>query len=150
ITFDCLPAVPVELKVKDVDGKPVMGAFTFRDRLGRVYPSQSRRLAPDFGFHPQIYRADDETILLQPGKHPVSYTRGPEYQVFQRQITVPAVTKKHTESFELKRWVHPLKKGWYSGDHHVHAAGCSHYESPTEGVTPEDMMRHILGEDLNV
>ena len=40
--------------------------------------------------------------------------------------------------------------GWYSGDHHVHAAGCAHYESPTEGVTPEDMMRHILGEDLNV
>src|SRR4029079_16785184 len=27
---------------------------------------------------------------------------------------------------------------------------CSHYESPTEGVTPEDMMRHVLGEDLNV
>ena len=39
---------------------------------------------------------------------------------------------------------------WFSGDHHIHAAGCSHYETPTEGVTPEDMMRHILGEDLNV
>jgi hypothetical protein len=25
-----------------------------------------------------------------------------------------------------------------------------HYESPTEGVGPEDMMRHILGEDLSV
>ena len=22
------------------------------------------------------------------------------------------------------------KLGWYSADHHVHAAGCSHYESP--------------------
>jgi hypothetical protein len=32
----------------------------------------------------------------------------------------------------------------------VHAAGCAHYESPTEGVMPEHMMRHILGEDLNV
>ena len=42
------------------------------------------------------------------------------------------------------------KLGWYSGDHHVHAAGCGHYESPTEGVTPEDMWRHILGEDLDV
>ena len=39
---------------------------------------------------------------------------------------------------------------WFSGDHHVHAAGCAHYESPTEGVKPEDMMRHILGEDLDV
>ncbi len=36
------------------------------------------------------------------------------------------------------------------GDHHVHAAGCAHYDSPTEGVGPADMMRHILGEDLNV
>ena len=42
------------------------------------------------------------------------------------------------------------KMGWYSGDHHVHAAGCGHYESPTEGVKPEDMWRHILGEDLDV
>ena len=38
--------------------------------------------------------------------------------------------------------------GWYSGDHHIHAAGCAHYEKPTEGVFPQDMMRHILGEDL--
>ncbi|HND52013.1 MAG TPA: CehA/McbA family metallohydrolase, partial [Pirellulaceae bacterium] len=32
----------------------------------------------------------------------------------------------------------------------VHAAGCAHYEAPTQGVTPLDMMRHILGEDLNI
>ncbi|MCA9203842.1 MAG: CehA/McbA family metallohydrolase, partial [Planctomycetales bacterium] len=48
------------------------------------------------------------------------------------------------------RWIKMTDHGWYSGDHHVHAAGCSHYESPTQGVTPQDMMRHILGEDLNV
>jgi len=40
--------------------------------------------------------------------------------------------------------------GWYSADHHVHAAGCSHYESPEEGVKPQDMWRQILGEDLGV
>ena len=52
--------------------------------------------------------------------------------------------------FNLQRWIHPAKRRWFSGDHHVHAAGCSHYENPTEGVSPADMMRHILGEDLNV
>ncbi|HVF86542.1 MAG TPA: CehA/McbA family metallohydrolase, partial [Pyrinomonadaceae bacterium] len=31
-----------------------------------------------------------------------------------------------------------------------HAAGCSHYEAPTIGVMPKDMIRHILGEALNV
>lgn len=149
VLFDSQPAVVVDLKVKDVDGKPVMGSFLFKDKLGRVYPSQSRRLAPDFAFHPQVYRGDGESVLLQPGKYTVTYTRGPEYKVLQREITVPP-SKQHTESFTLERWVFPRKKGWYSGDHHVHAAGCGHYESPTEGVTPEDMMRHILGEDLNV
>ena len=40
--------------------------------------------------------------------------------------------------------------GWYSGDHHIHAAGCAHYERPTEGVYPQDMMRHVVGEDLKI
>src|SRR5258708_35316855 len=52
--------------------------------------------------------------------------------------------------FALRRWIDPPSRGWYSGDHHIHAAGCAHYESPTEGVRPEDMMRHILGENLDV
>jgi hypothetical protein len=153
--FESRPAVLVKLKVKDhdgkstLDGRPVMGAFTFRDAQGRVYPSPARRLAPDFNFHHQVYRADGETIALQPGTYTVSWTRGPEYLIKTRRITVPA-SKTHTEEFALERWTHPAKRGWWSGDHHIHAAGCSHYESPTEGVTPEDMMRHILGEDLNV
>jgi hypothetical protein len=147
--FESDPAVLVKLGVRDVDGKPTMASFTFRDDKGRVYPSQSRRLAPDFFFHAQVYRSDGETVLLQPGKYTVSYTRGPEYLVLTKDITVPKAAT-HSENFELKRWVHPAKKGWWSGDHHIHAAGCAHYESPTEGVTPEDMMRHVLGEDLNV
>ncbi|SVA54354.1 uncharacterized protein METZ01_LOCUS107208 [marine metagenome] len=40
--------------------------------------------------------------------------------------------------------------GWWSGDHHIHAAGCAHYKNPTEGVHAPDMMRHCLGEDLKV
>ncbi len=147
---ESVPAVLVQLRVHDHDGKPTTAALTFRDSQGHVYPSQSRRLAPDFFFHPQVYRHDGETVSLQPGKYTVSYTRGPEYLLQEREITIPATTTTHTEAFELKRWVHPAAKGWYSGDHHVHAAGCAHYESPTEGVTPQDMIRHILGEDLDV
>ncbi len=155
IDFESAPAVLVRLHVIDDDGqsqrdgRPVVAAFTFRDRLGRVYPSPSRRLAPDFNFHYQVYRADGETIALQPGRYNVSYYRGPEYRVLQKTITVPS-SGIPTEEFRLQRWVHPAAKGWFSGDHHIHAAGCAHYESPTEGVTPEDMMRHVLGEDLNV
>lgn len=55
-----------------------------------------------------------------------------------------------TVTFRLERWIDPAKMGWYSGDHHIHAAGCAHYEKPTEGVYPRDMMRHVLGEDLKI
>ncbi|MDX1946110.1 MAG: CehA/McbA family metallohydrolase [Pirellulaceae bacterium] len=149
VLFDCEPAVRVKLSVLDDDGTPTTGQLVFRDKQGRVYPSRSRRMAPDLFFHDQIYRADGEEVLLPPGTYEATYTRGPEYLVLKRTITVPAA-EEHRESFRLKRWIKLADHRWYSGDHHVHAAGCAHYEAPTEGVTPADMMRHILGEDLNV
>ena len=36
--------------------------------------------------------------------------------------------------------------GFYCGDHHIHAAGCAHYTSPTEGVTAQDMLLRVKGE----
>jgi hypothetical protein len=171
VLFDCRPAVRVKFEVLDDDGRPTMAQFIIRDDQGRVYPAMTKRLAPDFFFHPQIYRSHGEFVLLPPGKFHVSYTRGPEYLTLEKELTVSAGQKPageapvgnapdatasqadlpmQTASFRLKRWIDLAKQGWYSGDHHVHAAGCAHYESPTEGVRPEDMMRHILGEDLNV
>jgi hypothetical protein len=147
--FVCEPAVRVDLEVLDDDGTPTTGQFVFRDGRGRVYPSRARRLAPDLFFHDQIYRANGESVLLPPGVYQVTYTRGPEYKIEQREITVPAANS-HRESFRLVRWIKLADHGWYSGDHHVHSAGCAHYEAPTEGVSPDDMLRHIVGEDLNV
>lgn len=149
LLFQCERAVAVRLDVLDHDGQPTTGQFVFRDTRDRIYPARARRLAPDFFFHDQVYRAHGETVLLPPGTFNVTYTRGPEYQIETRQITVPPAAE-HQEKFQLRRWIHLADAGWFSGDHHVHAAGCSHYESPSEGVQPEDMLRHILGEDLNV
>src|SRR5206468_1151764 len=130
VLFDCEPAVNVKLGVLDDDGMPTTAQFTIRDERGRIYPSRARRLAPDFFFHDQIYRHDGETVALPPGKYHVAYTRGPEYKVLTREISVPA-SKTHTEDFHLERWIKLVDHGWYSGDHHIHAAGCAHYESPT-------------------
>ena len=150
ILFNCVPAVKVSLGVKDFDGKPTSAAFVIRDSMNRVYPNPARRLAPDFFFHDQVYRADGEHILLPPGDYSVTVARGPEYHVQTNKLTVKKGAESQRADFELKRWIHPAKRNWFSGDHHVHAAGCAHYENPTEGVTPADMMRHIHGEDLNV
>jgi hypothetical protein len=149
VLFTTLPAVDVRLKVLDHDGQPTTASFVIRDEQNRVYPAPAKRMAPDFFFHSQIYRHDGESVLLPPGKYTVSYQRGPEYAELVKDIEVPP-SKHHEEVFRLKRWIQPAKMGWYSGDHHVHAAGCSHYEAPDQGVLPKDMMRHILGEDLNI
>lgn len=149
ILFDCKSAVAVKLQIHDVDGEPTTANFIIRDTQGRVYPLPSRRLAPDFFFHSQVYRHDGESIMLPPGDYSFVVNRGPEY-LPQRMNVAVADAAEQTVEVDLKRWIHVAKTGWYSGDHHVHAAGCAHYDSPTEGVGPEAMMRHILGEDLNV
>lgn len=149
LLFNCRPSVEVVLNVLDEDGVPTTGAFVFRDLRGRVYPSRARRSAPDFFFHNQIYRHSGESVMLPPGEYEVQYGRGPEYLELRKTIEVPNALS-HRENFRLQRWIKLADRGWYSGDHHVHAAGCAHYEAPAEGVQPADMMRHILGEDLNV
>ncbi len=150
LLFRCLPAVAVTFGVRDVDGSATTAAFTIRDDRGRVYPNPARRLAPDFFFHPQVYRHDGETVDLPPGDYTVDVARGPEYRAQQHRLRVPEGVRQHRHVFPLERWIEAKARGWYSGDHHIHAAGCKHYDSPTEGVGPADMMRHILGEDLNV
>ena len=124
-------------------------------QLRGIYPLPSRRVAardgyPDFFFHPQVYRADGEHVALPPGTYEVTFTRGPEYITQTQQLVVPPGVDSLEATFRLKRWIHMAGLGWYSADHHVHAAGCSHYESPEEGVLPEHMWRQIVGEDLNI
>ena len=150
ILFRATESQSVAVKVRDHDGKPTTCALLIRDKQGRVYPNPARRLAPDFFFHPQIYRADGESVILPAGTYSITASRGPEYLPIQLEATVPSKGDAPAIEIQLQRWVHMASLGWFSGDHHVHAAGCAHYENPTQGVTPEDMMRHITGEDLNV
>jgi hypothetical protein len=150
VLFRAEPSVDVVLHVSDENGAPTTAAFVVRDAQQRVYPLPSKRLAPDFFFQDQVYRADGETIRLPSGRYRIRCTRGPEYVVAERDVTIAAGEAKPTVAFELVRWIHPAASGWYSGDHHVHAAGCAHYTDPSRGVEPADMLRHIVGEDLDV
>lgn len=149
VLFDVQPAVSVKLRVRDHDGAPATASFIFRDAARHVHPPQAKRLAPDFYFQPQIYRSDGDVVLLPPGKVNVEFTRGPEYRRLRREVTIPRGAKGEL-SFKLERWIEPAAFGFYSGDHHIHGAGCAHYTSPTEGVTPEDMFKQVEGEGLNV
>jgi hypothetical protein len=123
VLFNALAARAIKLHVRDEKGQPAMASFVIRDRLNRLYPNPSKRLAPDFFFQPQIYRADGESISLPPGYYNITYSGGPEYRA-------------HTKEFAV--------------DDKGPAELSFHYQNPTEGVLPQDMIRQISGERLNI
>ena len=150
VLFEGRHSKDVTLRVLDEKGRPTTASFVIRDPQGRQYPAKTKRLAPDFSFHPQVYRADGEKVRLPAGTYTVESWRGPEYIKQSETLNVTVGRKPDQWTFRLKRWIDAASMGWYSGDHHIHAAGCSHYEAPTQGVLPKDIMRHIVGEGLSV
>ncbi len=148
ILFHSVPASTLTLHVRDEQGHATTASFVIRDEQGRVYPAPSKRLAPDFAFHPQVYRADGETVRLPAGTYTLECSRGPEYLAQSQKVLMKG--KSQSATFRLERWIDPSKFGYWSGDHHIHAAGCAHYTKPSEGVHAPDMMRHCMGEDLKV
>ena len=106
--------------------------YEYGDRareLNGIYPLPSRRVAaydeyPDFFFQPQVYRFNGEHIELPPGNYDVTFTRGPEYLSQKKRLVVAHGKDSIRASFKLKRWIDMKKFGWYSADHHIHAAGC--------------------------
>jgi hypothetical protein len=149
VLFHAKPARQMTLHILDEEGKSTIASLTVRDSHDRLYPNPAKRLAPDLYFQPQIYRANGESIDLPPGNYTVALAGGPEYQAQTKEFQVTEDSPGEL-TLQLKRWIDPSKLGWYSGDTHVHAAGCAHYKNPAEGVLPSDMMRQIVGEKLNV
>jgi hypothetical protein len=148
VLFTCAPAREVTLRVLDENGAPTTAALSVTDAQKHVFPAPAKRLAPDFFFQSQVYRADREKLRLPDGRYHVRSQRGPESIPQESELTVGPGNNEW--KFQVVRWIDPSKLGWWSGDHHIHAAGCAHYTKPTEGVFAADMMRHVLGEDLKV
>lgn len=148
VNFKIAPARTIRLMIRDADGSPVTASLLITDTQGRVVPAQTKRSPPDMFFQKKIYRRDGQSLSLPDGKYQVICGRGPEYLL---QTTSQQIDKNNlTWSFQLERWIHPEKHGWYSGDHHVHGAGCAHYEQPEAGVGPEMLMPQVEGEALSI
>ena len=148
VLFKIARSSEVTLRITDERGRPTTASLVIKDAQGRLYPSPGKRLAPDFDFHPQVYRADGDVLRLAPGSYTVDVTRGPEY--LAQRVALDVKPEGATATVKLERWIDMPARGWFPGDHHIHSAGCLHYETPTQGVEPRDMIRHILGEALSV
>jgi len=149
VLFECEPGVRVTFEIRDHDDTPTTCSLVIQDDAGQLYPLPARRSAPDFFFQEQIYRAHGESVMLPAGHYKITYGRGPEYLRETISTDIPE-SDSHAVGIQLTRWIDPESKGWISGDHHIHASGCAHYQSPDVGVTPPVMLRHIEGEGLNI
>ncbi|WP_152361771.1 CehA/McbA family metallohydrolase [Microlunatus speluncae] len=147
LEVEATPARDVVFDVRDSDGRTCMASIIVRDDVGRVYPSRGLRLAPDMFFQDQVYRASGEILRLPAGQYDVTAWRGPEYRPVITRFTVDPADPAQL-AVRLDRWIDPAERGYYSGDPHIHGGGCSHYSQPTEGVTPETMIRHVRGEAI--
>ncbi len=148
VLFQIQPAREATLRVRDENNQPTTASFVIKDAQGRVYPSPAKRLAPDFAFQHQVYRGDGESLRLPDGDYVVEFSRGPESVAQTRTLKIDKQTRQL--EFTVQRWIDPSQLGWWSGDHHIHAAGCAHYVKPTQGVLASDMIRHCTGEDLKI
>ena len=149
ILFTCLPSRKITLNLREGGRALPAAALRITDSLGRIYPAQAKRALPDLWFQPQIYRFDQESITLPLGHYTIESSRGPEYTHHLQQLEVSA-TSPAALTLAFERWITPAHDGYFSGDTHIHAAGCSHYESPSEGVTPGVMLRQVEGEALDL
>ncbi len=81
--------------------------------------------------------ADGFQLQLKPGKYRLRAERGKEYVPAEKTIEITDDNKRVNVKLSLKRFVNMAKRGWYSGDTHVHRP---------LAVIPN----LILAEDLNV
>ncbi len=94
VLFDCKPARADHAAHRRRERRARVASLLIRDQAGRVYPSQAKRLAPDFFFHPQVYRADGEMLKLPDGEYDIEFQRGPESLPETRHVTVDAQTRR--------------------------------------------------------
>lgn len=70
---------------------------------------------------PVVYQTSgDFSISLAPGTWKISLEHGNEYVPINEEFIVDGSEKEITKTFSLQRWINLPKRGWYSGDVHVH------------------------------
>lgn len=146
VHFDVRPLVPLRVRILDEQGRPATARvyLTGSDGLSYAPPGSSARItamSSEYFFH-----ADDAfEIELPAGETTVEVSRGPEYRLTAKRITLqPGMPAEAV--LNLQRWTHPTSKGWWSGDVHIHA----NYTSPHHQVIePRDVRLQVAAEDLN-
>ena len=101
---------------------------------GVAVPYEKKRSSESIEIHTSLSAAPFEASL-PPGTYTISAERGKEYHTAIQTITLTDTPIQAT--LFLRRWVDMGKKGWFSGETHIHR-------------TVKDLRTLVLCEDLNV
>jgi hypothetical protein len=81
-------------------------------------------------------------MALAPGKWQIGVRRGVEHEVIFREVTILS-GQTVEETFRPKRWVDMRKRGWWSGDDHVHCRILSDQDA-------RQLMAWVQAEDIHL
>jgi hypothetical protein len=164
LAVSVLPRVPLKVEIRDEAGNATEAAVG-------LYSTSRRFLTPanalDFGsggyaYAPVSYRdtsnakywpggegftrcffiKGDFEMDLPPGSYRLIASKGPEYLPVDRTLLLNG-GKAQTEKLELRRWIDMSKRGWHSGDCHIH------YARPSEAAN-QRLLLWTQAEDLRM
>jgi len=149
VRFDHLdyraPTGEVRLTVVDADtNKPVTARISLQHESGKFNypPGALHRMLRGLG---HFYLDKTETWHVPAGNYRLRAYRGPEYEVAAAEFDVRP-GELNSRVITIKRWSHLAKRGWHSGENHIHA----NYGYGQWYNTPASMLQQCAGEDLNV
>jgi hypothetical protein len=125
--------LPARLYIRDQAGEwffarsaaPGGSAVAYRKQRG-----QSSEMHTTLSAHPFVAE-------LPPGSYLLTAERGKEYFPASREVVAGKEGAAGKVTLKLRRWIDMARRGWYSGDTHVHRSA-------------EELPNIMLAEDLNV
>ena len=114
----------LDLQIRDETGQPVFARVRLWSASGKAPPIEVIEPAEPVLIHPRqpdlgVVLPGRGKIRLSAGTHTLRVEKGTEYQPVELQIQVKAGDRLR-ETVQLSRWVHMSRRGWWSGDTHVH------------------------------
>jgi TolB protein len=147
------PVGRVRLQVIDAaSGRPLPARVSVSGPDGRSFAPDGAWFHADDGFdrkqraleYGYFHISGSAALTVPAGRIALEVSRGPEYQVFRRELSVDSGTVKQVRVI-LKRLINLPKAGWYSGDLHVHMNYGGTYRN-----TPVRLAAQAQAEDLHL
>ncbi|HEY3221215.1 MAG TPA: CehA/McbA family metallohydrolase [Gemmatimonadales bacterium] len=146
------PVGTLRVNIVDGAGRPLAARISVTTSEGRGYAPDDAWRHADEAFdraerqfeYPYFHSAGSSELTVPAGQVHVEVWRGPEYQVFRADVSVPT-GRRVDKRIVLSRIDNQVARGWWSGDVHVHMNYGGAYRN-----TPRHLAFQARAEDLHV